>query len=832
MSGAAAGREPRNIILLSDGTGASSMSFNKSNVWRVFTTLDLGPDYHQIAYYDDGVGTSGIKWLRALGGGFGWGLSRNVRQMYEFLCRHYREGDRIYIFGFSRGAFTARVLAHFIGVCGILDRKQIAPGASGQTMETDRGLKRGTRQAYKSYRRSYWDRAWWPQRLLAAIGRSIRNLFPCLAVLPASQFKENYSLHEKRKYPIEFIGIWDTVDAVGLPIDELSDLLDRFIRPYKFPDRKFSPYVARACHALAIDDERHTFHPLLWDETGVEDRVKQVWFAGMHSNVGGGYPEDNLAYVALDWMISEVAALTPDKGLVFNEQKRKVTQQRAEPIGKLYDSRRGAAVFYRYRPRSIAALSEERVRGGQVSTEVPKIHHSVISRIKDSQVGYSSAGLPAHFVVVEKDRSVREFTEESDDDRTLRSGLLRRVEDHVTWRRVNYVCLLLATYGILSMPLYKPAIPGWESAGDGVRAKLSDWLAGGFGYAAGIIPDVMPDFAAYWTNAWTQSPILFLAFVAIFAVIFVWNRWVVGNIQVLSEAAWWHVKGNRGARPIRPLGIFEQFAHSVRTSFVGRGFDRVIMRVVVPVAFTLICAYLFFGVGYRLLIHEPFVEGGVCALAEAGTPKMQPASGTEPAAATVGGRFQTSDPCFDTGIDLIAGKRYEVVLTGDTTWDATFRQSRLWTDTFCRKDNSGSSWKDAGHPATFKGLSCIWARFRFTFLFSVPARRHLLIPWFTLVGEVGKDSGSVFPLNEPHFVFRPASDGRLFLHVSDGIDPLGIAKGQCNDETVAKESHWRCLYTNNSGSAIVEFGPVGPLRTGPPRPPEETPIISIHEVAE
>ena len=85
----------RNIILLSDGTGNSSLSFNKTNVWRIFTTLDLGPGSNQIAYYDDGVGTSGLKWLRALGGGFGWGLSRNVRQMYAFLCRHYQPNDRI-----------------------------------------------------------------------------------------------------------------------------------------------------------------------------------------------------------------------------------------------------------------------------------------------------------------------------------------------------------------------------------------------------------------------------------------------------------------------------------------------------------------------------------------------------------------------------------------------------------------------------------------------------------------------------------------------------------------------------------------------------------------
>jgi uncharacterized protein (DUF2235 family) len=107
-------------VLLSDGTGNSAAKLNKTNVWRLYQALDLGGG-DQIAIYDDGVGTSGVKLLQILGGGFGWGLSRNVRDLYEFLCRHYRVGDHIYIFGFSRGAFTARTLAALIGKCGVLD---------------------------------------------------------------------------------------------------------------------------------------------------------------------------------------------------------------------------------------------------------------------------------------------------------------------------------------------------------------------------------------------------------------------------------------------------------------------------------------------------------------------------------------------------------------------------------------------------------------------------------------------------------------------------------------------------------------------------------------
>jgi uncharacterized protein (DUF2235 family) len=98
-----------NIVLLSDGTGNSAAKVWRTNVWRLFQSLELKGS-GQIAIYDDGVGTSSFLPLAILGGAFGWGLKRNVRELYKFLCRNYRDGDRIYGFGFSRGAFTIRVL--------------------------------------------------------------------------------------------------------------------------------------------------------------------------------------------------------------------------------------------------------------------------------------------------------------------------------------------------------------------------------------------------------------------------------------------------------------------------------------------------------------------------------------------------------------------------------------------------------------------------------------------------------------------------------------------------------------------------------------------------
>src|SRR4051794_28179315 len=137
----------KNIVLFSDGTGNSSAKLFKTNVWRVYQALDLADGKVQIAHYDDGVGTSSFKPLAVLGGAFGWGLKRNVLSAYKFVCRNYKPGDRIYAFGFSRGAFTIRVLVGLIASQGLVDYNPDGTDAEAK-------LERDTRAAYRAYR--YW----------------------------------------------------------------------------------------------------------------------------------------------------------------------------------------------------------------------------------------------------------------------------------------------------------------------------------------------------------------------------------------------------------------------------------------------------------------------------------------------------------------------------------------------------------------------------------------------------------------------------------------------------------------------------------------------------
>src|SRR5690606_3811700 len=197
---------------------------------------------------------------------------------------------------------------------------------------------------------------------------------------------------------ITFVGVWDTVAAYGSPIAEVTKGIDRWVWPLSMPDYALSEKVKCARHALALDDERDTFHPLLWDEVHegelvrdkkvTESRMRQVWFAGMHSDVGGGYPDDSLAYVSLAWIAREAV----NAGLRLRAGALEEFETRANPLGPMHDSRAGIGAYYRYQPRKIAArlatpdpstriLQDPDFNGRGLLTEV-RIHESVLRRIE------------------------------------------------------------------------------------------------------------------------------------------------------------------------------------------------------------------------------------------------------------------------------------------------------------------------------------------------------------------------------------------------------------------------------------------------------------------
>lgn len=367
---------PKNIIICSDGTGNTAIKDRGTNVFKMFEAIDLNGHRinpyldPQVAFYDDGVGTETFLPLKLLGGAFGFGLAKNVRNLYMDLVRVYDPGnetapaDRIYLFGFSRGAFTVRTLAGLIAKCGVLDREKL------RTTDALRGT---VRKAYSTYRRSY--RTW----LGSVLNRILVGLHLRRADADViADFKQAHSLPGDVR--IRFIGVWDTVDAVGGPF-HTSDVINAVFHRFKFPDRILSDKVDQAVHALSIDEARAAFGPVLWE---AKPNVEQVWFAGVHSNVGGGYPKQGMSLVTLDWMMQKAQ----HNGLRILSDTRKNYWEHGNVDDKMYDSRAGVGVFYRWKPRNMLKLCID-----QKTAMPPAVHLSALERIAHGTDGYAPGTL-------------------------------------------------------------------------------------------------------------------------------------------------------------------------------------------------------------------------------------------------------------------------------------------------------------------------------------------------------------------------------------------------------------------------------------------------------
>ena len=403
----------KSIFLFADGTGNSSAKLFKTNVWRMYEAVDLGlasPGKHvQIAYYDNGVGTSSFRPLRLLGGIFGIGLKSNVLRLYSFLCRNFQPNDRIYVFGFSRGAFTIRLLV------GLITSQGIVQPAGNISLSCQ------VRDAYRAF---YADH--WPNRAVAAffakIFRSIRDRV--IHVKRRLMRQHLYGETMRLQTDVEFVGVWDTVAAYGGPFAEFTRGIDDWIWPLTMPNYGLSPKVRKARHALALDDERDAFKPLLWDEfredTLIEQatvrpgRLKQAWFTGVHSDVGGGYPDESLSYISLLWMMDELSPDPEAPAVDFVDSFVQRAKDLANPFGPIHNSRGGMGAYYRYQPRKIAAMMHPRdtktlsLRDPEIHRGVPPhgllkrvcVHESVMARIMAGTDNYAPAALPRHFDIV------------------------------------------------------------------------------------------------------------------------------------------------------------------------------------------------------------------------------------------------------------------------------------------------------------------------------------------------------------------------------------------------------------------------------------------------
>lgn len=397
----------RDLVILCDGT-ENGLLGGATNVLRLYQMLPR--DGEQIVYYDSGVGTTPAvdtittqagRWMKKFDSAVGLSIRHHLLKAYRFLVTHYRPGDRIWLFGFSRGAYTVRALAGALFTFGMLrpellgledlmweyfDRSRLQE-AEGKSEAKQKSSSKST----KARKKNFFE-----------IATTFRKSFGRQDVP-----EWGHSPHHRVK--IHFCGVWDTVSAFGL-IWDLKSL----------PNTANCPSLVHIRHALALDERRAMFRANLFRPRQTKRQpvnylktMKQVWFPGVHSDVGGGYPEDDseLAKISLEWMLAEVDQL----GLRIDPVARRRIMEGSEydgppanPCGTMHESLQGGwhlaelsfmkrfddfhekdGWFWPNLWRSRPVLNFD--MKGEPST--PVIHQSVLDRI-DCGCGYQPRNLP------------------------------------------------------------------------------------------------------------------------------------------------------------------------------------------------------------------------------------------------------------------------------------------------------------------------------------------------------------------------------------------------------------------------------------------------------
>lgn len=314
----------KNIVVFSDGTGQEGGVGNNTNVYKLFNIVQ-DRTQQQVSFYDRGLGTG---WRKFTGSMFGAGISHNIKECYRFIFENYEAGDKIFLFGFSRGATTVRSLSTFIHHFGIL------PKSRPELIE----------QAYKIYKTKDTENL--DKKAQAFIAKH-HTIWTC----------------------IEFLGVWDTVAALGIPNKTINALLSSVTRfRHHFHDLELSESVRHARQALSLDERRRIFKPEIWcplskQRPRQDDTLKQVWFSGVHSDVGGSYKNAELSDIALIWLTNEAIR----HGLRLHETSGRGLNP--SPNGTIHDSFSGYSKFLPSQDRT-----------WKIECGTPLIHESVKMR--------------------------------------------------------------------------------------------------------------------------------------------------------------------------------------------------------------------------------------------------------------------------------------------------------------------------------------------------------------------------------------------------------------------------------------------------------------------
>ncbi len=776
------GRKPRTrpnkrLIVFADGTG-NAFGGQASNIWRLYEAIDkrgLSPlkSSPQLARYIPGVGTSSIGLVRLFDGATGLGVPGNVQKLYRFLCWNWEPGDEIWMFGFSRGAFTVRTLAGLISSQGLMPRE--VDGTTASVAEMHRNSK-GAWRAYRRQTAPFRDPRTGKVRMspTVSIGRFIRDA--CVwAKRTISRQKKHVQVTEilQTRQPercagqikIRFLGLFDTVEAYGVPLEELRAVFDFWIWPISFRNRVCSPVVEHVCHALSLDDERRTYHPLRFDQTPQLDlkgsgnqkdgpRIKEVWFAGVHADIGGGYPDDEASLEPLIWMIEEARK----DGLIFIDEKVHELDSRRSKNALIHDSRSGLKSAYRYTPRP--------VESGEAFGGKPVVHSSVVQKILTGRDGYAPVMMNDDFQPHDQPQQVSLHHN---------AEVAEQVKALVLWRRI-------ANISFISLLLFALVLP-W--AGEPVRAMLQPGRPP-VGSDGVVLPDSISSVAPGIVQPWIQSlwkhPVLSIPLILAIVALFLSGAALRDRIKDTARQAWTLDRKTNLQKPAdRFLVRTGNLLQSSRTlnaayAFLGPKLVQVVLAVLILL-------------GVFKLVHVfslmfTTVSGSLC-------PDTGPGHVIEPGSTFVlQDEFSPQSVCWPTGVNLVEGQTYWIRL--EETDPFTDRGARVPMTGFQTNKRvyvlgslirrSSANWFQPVAQIGAKGQSILP-------LFDYTDKTTAFISCFD--DMAAEDGRNCDPIDAPKAMtarIRAERSGPLFLYVNDAI--IWPFDG---------------FYANNGGSARVSI---------------------------
>jgi hypothetical protein len=575
------------------------------------------------------------------------------------------------------------------------------------------------------------------------------------------------------------------VDAYGFPIDEFTRAWDRVVWPLTVNDRDLSPRVQSACHALAVDEQRRSFEPMLWNEKGsAEKRIHQVWFPGVHSDVGGGYPDDALALVSLNWMLGHAA----EAGLEFIPDELERFREQASWQGPQRNSRSGLGAIYRFAPRDVDALCREQKPGlasiikrffriqinpNEVLIDTPKLHHSVFRRIEHHGDHYAPINLPRHYAVIDDQGNLLQqppspqdsapWPEDSGTAATRAEG--QALVWALVWQR-KLVYLLTLCFAALFVVFPYIAESRIIHIDRGIADAVAPYV-GTLGTALTAIPGLVGSipglgFAAAWAEDYAAYPAAFGSGALILALLLVWSNFLQvrsrnemqGHLSSITRVDYRQPVRNGPWR--RALRRF--FEGRLFRSWILRGFTGGLELIAIAVLF-----YLLLAASSHLAFTVQDGLGMIC--------DEDPGRRADPGSVI---RFDPKDYCYDTGLELKRGATYFVTVK---VYD----------------------WGDSGVEADARG--CIDAPFWLHL--ATPLRRHYFADWYQPVARIRDSLFDRYPLASTQAVstgrkpyedtvvmnFKARRTGRLFLYLNDAV--------------LFHPALVRGFYANNQGQACL-----------------------------